>query len=337
MAPVAPTARAARVGVPLALLSAFTFGSSGPMAKALIDSGWTAGAAVLVRIGGAAVILGVAVAISHRGRLRLARASVRTLLAYGVVAMAGAQLAFFNAVRTLDVGVALLLEFTAPVLLVAWTAVRTRRAPSARTLFGAALTMVGLAFVLDLTGARAVDPVGVLWGLIAAVCLAVFFVLSERRHDDLPPMVMAAGGTAVGATVIALAGLVGVVPIHVAAHDVMLSGRAVSWVVPAVWLVLVSTSVAYLTGIAAVRRLGVRSASFVALTEVLFAVLVAWVLLAERPGPMQTIGGTCIITGIIVVRRSDRLPEPVLPEPLPPEPVAPGAAVVAGHEQVPGH
>ncbi|MFA9430424.1 DMT family transporter [Egicoccus sp. AB-alg2] len=307
-------ARTTRFGLPMALVSAFTFGSSGPMAKALIDTGWTAGAAVLVRLGGSAIVLGVVAAILQRGRLRLSSASLRTLVAYGVVAMAGAQLSFFNAVRTLDVGVALLLEFTAPVLLVLWTAARTRRRPPAPTLIGAALTMVGLGFVLDLAGAGGVDPAGVAWGLLAAVCLAAFFVLSERQHDDLPPIVMAAGGTAIGAGVIALTGLLGIVPLGFAAADVTLAGNATTWLLPALWLVLVSTSIAYLTGIGAVRRLGTRSASFVALTEVLFAALVAWALLAQVPGPSQVVGGICIITGIVVVRRTEATRAPAAPE-----------------------
>lgn len=298
-------AGALRVGTGMALLSAFTFGSSGPMAKALIESGWTSAAAVLVRIGGAALLLGMVALVMRRGRLRMSAGSLRHLVLYGVVAMAGVQLAFFNAVRTLDVGVALLLEFTAPVLLVLWTALRTRTLPARATAGGALLTVVGLVFVLDLAGADTVDPFGVLWGLLAAVCVAAFFVLSERQHDDLPPIVMAAGGTLVGAVVIALAGAVGIVPIAFASGDVLLGGNETAWWVPALWLVVVSTSVAYLAGIGAVQRLGTRLSSFVGLTEVLFAVLTSWVLLSERPGPMQVLGGACIITGIVVVRRSE--------------------------------
>lgn len=295
-----------RAGLLMALASAATFGSSGPMAKSLIEIGWTSGSAVLVRLGGAALILVVAAAIALRGRWRPRASSVRTLVLYGVVAMAGAQLAFFSAVRTLDVGVALLLEFLAPVLLLGWTSVRSRRVPPLPTLLGAGLTMVGLAFVLELTGSTSLDPVGVAWGLLAAVCLAGFFVISERGDEHLPPIVMAAGGTTVGAVVIALAGAVGIVPLAFHADAVLLAGSEVSWVVPAAWLVLVSTVAAYLTGISAIRRLGSRSASFVALTEVLFAVLVAWLLLDELPGPFQLLGGLCIVTGIIVIQRHER-------------------------------
>jgi drug/metabolite transporter (DMT)-like permease len=301
-----PRDAAVRAGLAMALVSAATFGSSGAMAKSLIEIGWSAGAAVLVRLGGAAVLLTIAAAIALSGRWRPRSASLRALVVYGVVAMAGAQLAFFNAVRTLDVGVALLLEFLAPVLLLVWTSIRTRSLPQLPTMAGAGLTMIGLAFVLEPTGAGGIDPVGVAWGLMAAVCLGAFFVLSERRDDDLPPLVMAAGGTAVGAIVIALAGLVGVVPLSFGAGDTLLAGREVSWVVPALWLVVVSTVAAYLTGIGAILRLGTRSASFVALTEVLFAVLIAWVLLAELPGPTQLIGGGCIVAGIVVIQRRER-------------------------------
>lgn len=295
-----------RTGLGLALASAATFGSSGTMAKALIETGWSSGAAVLVRLGGAAVVLTVAAAVALRGRWRLRPRSARALVTYGIVAVAGTQLAFFNAVRTLDVGVALLLEFLAPVLLLAWTSLRTRTRPATATLFGAALTMVGLAFVLELTGTASVDPVGVAWGLLAAVCVSAFFVLSSRQDDELPPLVMAAGGTAVGAVVVAIAGLLGVVPLGFAAADTVLGGASVGWYVPAVWLVVVATVTAYLTGIEAILRLGTRTASFVALTEVLFAVLVAWVLLAQLPGPSQLVGGICIVAGIVVIQRTER-------------------------------
>ncbi|MCC5948999.1 MAG: EamA family transporter [Nitriliruptoraceae bacterium] len=304
------------VGIGLALTSAATFGSSGPMARSLIDAGWTSGGAVLVRLGGAAVVLLAVAAWRLRGSgWRPTSDERRTIVLYGLIAMAGTQLAFFNAVRTLDVGVALLLEFLAPVLLLVWSSVRTRTVPRPATLAGAGLTLVGLLFVLDLTGTSTLDPVGVLWGLAAACGLAGFFVLSERTPENLPPLVMAAGGTAIGAVVIALAGVVGLVPLAFTAADTVLAGGTVSWMLPAAWLVLASTVAAYLTGIAAVRRLGSRSASFVALMEVVFAVLTAWVLLAQLPEVRQLIGGACIVTGIIVIQRNARVRPPQTPTP----------------------
>lgn len=297
--------RTLRVGLGLALVSATSFGSSGAMARSLIDTGWTAGAAVLVRLGGAAILLTLVLLVTRRGRVRISAGSLRIVVIYGIVAMAGTQLAFFNAVRTLDVGVAILLEFTAPVLLLGWSAARTRRRPRRGTLTGALLTLLGLACVIEVWGTAGVDLGGVLWGLAAAVCLAAYFVISARQEEDLPPLVMAAGGTTVGAAVIGLTGAIGIVPLTFATEDALLAGVAVGWWVPALWLVAVSTGIAYLTGIGAIHRLGTRSASFVALTEVLFAALVAWALLTQLPGTWQLVGGGLIVAGIVLVQRDE--------------------------------
>jgi len=293
-------------GLALALASAVTFGSSGVGAKALIASGWTAGGAVLVRLGGAAIVLLLIGTVVYRGRWPVQPGAARTLFLYGAVAMAGTQFAYFNAVRTLDVGVALLIEFLAPVLLLAWTAVRTRTLPAAATLAGATVAIGGLALVIDPRGAGPLDPVGVIWGLAAAVGLCAFFVLSSRDSSGLPALVMAAGGTTVGAVLMGLAGLVGLVPIRITTEQTILAGNTVPWVFPALWLVLVATVVAYLTGIGAISRLGTRVASFVALTEVLAAILIAWLLLSELPGPMQLIGGILILLGIVTVQQRDQ-------------------------------
>lgn len=300
----------ARIGTAMALLSAAAFGSSGPMAKALIDAGWTAGAVVLVRLGGAAVILVIAAAVALRGRWHPSAAGLRTILLYGVVAMAGVQLAFFNAVRTLDVGVALMIEYLAPLLLLAWTTLRRRAMPPLPTLLGAALALVGLVFVLDPSGSASLDPVGVAWAAMAAVGLAAFFVISNHQHTDLPPLVMAAGGTTVGAIVVAVAGGLNVVPLAFTASDAWLGGAAVTWLVPAASLVVIATLVGYLSGIGGIIRLGTRSASFLALAEVLFAVLFAWFLLAEVPTTQQLLGGAAIIAGIVVIRRQELVAVP---------------------------
>jgi len=309
-------ARVVRTGTVMALASAAAFGSSGPMAKALLEAGWTAGAVVLVRLGGGAAILLVAAAVMLRGRAWPSRAAWRTTALYGLVAMAGCQLAFFNAVRTLDVGVALMIEYLAPVLLLAWTSARSRTLPPALTVGGAVVTLVGLALVLDVGNGAAIDPGGVAWALLAALGLAAYFVISEHSHDDLPALVMVAGGTTVGAVVIAVVGAVGLVPMSFSTASAAVAGQSVSWLVPALWLALMTTVLSYLTGIGAILRLGSRSASFLALTEVLFAVLVAWLVLAELPGVIQLLGGALIVGGIVVIRRQEGAVAPE-PEPLP--------------------
>jgi drug/metabolite transporter (DMT)-like permease len=220
--------------------------------------------------------------------------------------MAGTQFAYFNAVRTLDVGVALLIEFLAPVLLLVWTTLRTRTLPGRATTVGAVLAIAGLVLVIDPRGAGPLDPIGVAWALAAAVGLSGFFVLSARERSGLSALVMATGGTAVGALIMGALGLVGLVPVRFTTERAVLAGAEVAWWVPALGLVLVATVLAYLAGIGAVSRLGTRVASFVGLTEVLAAVLIAWLVLSELPEPTQLVGGTLILLGIVLVQQGDR-------------------------------
>ena len=68
-----------------------------------------------------------------------------------------------------------------------------------------------------------------------------------------------------------------------------------------------------MAGIAAARMLGAKLASFVGLTEVLFAVLFAWLLLGQLPTVMQLVGGVLIVAGVALVR-IDELRTPDSPE-----------------------
>ncbi|MGA5300363.1 EamA family transporter [Nucisporomicrobium flavum] len=309
-------ARSAGLGLGLALLSAATFGTSGTLARSLIDAGWSAGAAVAVRVGVASLILAVPAALSLRGRWDVARRSLTDVGLFGLLAVGGAQLGFFNAVRYLPVGVALLLEYSGILLVMLWMWLRHGERPRRLTIAGAVAAVIGLSLVLDVTGDARIDPVGVLWGLMAAVGLATYFVLSARVHPELPSVALACGGMAFGAVVLVLLGVIGVLPLAATFGSVDFAGHRTSWLLPTAGLVLVAAVIAYVSGIGAARILGAALSSFVGLTEVLFAVLIAWLVLDELPGVMQLIGGAFVVAGIALVRL-DQLPgrQPASEEP----------------------
>jgi drug/metabolite transporter (DMT)-like permease len=294
--------RAVGAGLGLAVVSAFTFATSGTFARSLIDAGWSAEAAVVARIGVAALILAAPAAWSLRGKWPVLRRNVRTLGLFGLLAVAGAQVGFFNAVRYLPIGVALLLEFFGIVLVVGWMWLVHRQRPSRLTLAGAVAAIAGLLFVLDLSGSSGFHPLGVVWGLVAAVGLAGYFVLSARSDPSLPPVVLATGGMGIGAVALGLAGLAGLLPLRATFGDVEFGGRVVSWLVPVAGLCLVAAVVSYVAGIAAARILGPRLSSFVGLTEVVFAFLIAWLVVNEVPTPRQLAGGALIVLGVALVR-----------------------------------
>ena len=154
-------APAARVGggLLLAVVSAATFGVSGALASPMLDAGWSAGALVLVRIGlGALVVLPMGL-VGLRGRWHLLRRSAGLVTAYGVLAVAGAQFCYFSAVSSMQVGPALLIEYTAPAAVVVWMWLRHGQRPGPLTLLGGALAAVGLVLVLDLVSGADVSLV----------------------------------------------------------------------------------------------------------------------------------------------------------------------------------
>ena len=230
------------------------------------------------------------------------RRNLGPVAVFGLLGVATAQACFFNAVRYLPVGVALMLEYLGIVLVVGWMWLVHGQRPRRLTVVGSVAALVGLGLVLDLTGAGRLDPVGVLWGLGAAVGLAGYFVLAARVDADLPSVTMASGGMAVGAAVLAparpdrgaaAAGHLRRGRLRRAAHQLARPDRR---------------AVAGRRGgrlpdrDRRTRILGARLSSFVGLTEVMFAVLIAWLLLGELPMPVQLAGGALIVAGVALVR-----------------------------------
>lgn len=292
------------VGLLIAVLSASMFGTSGAVAKSLLVEGWSPGAAVTVRIAVGAVLLAPLALWEMRGRWHLLRSRLAWthLGLFGLLAVAGCQLFYFLAVERLSVGVALMLEYLGPILVVGWLWLARGQRPRPLTVGGIAVALVGLLLVLDVLGDVRLSTVGVLWGLAAAFGLAVFFVVGADDASELPPLAFACFGMTLGVVALVVAGLAGVVPMTWDTGPAALAGLTVPWWVPVLWLGVVAAGLAYATGIFAARALGAKVSSFVGLTEVMFAVLWAWVLLAELPAPVQLAGGLLILAGVVCVK-----------------------------------
>jgi drug/metabolite transporter (DMT)-like permease len=322
--PIALPARPrATSGLLLAVASALAFSSSGPVVKPLLEAGWSLGAALVVRMGVAALILSPALVRALVRDHALLRRHGATVLVFGLSGVAGCQLFFFSAIQRMPVAVALLIQYLAPVLVVGFVWLRTRRAPSALVIAGSVVAIAGLVLVVDIAGAR-FDLIGTLLALCASVCAAVYFVVSERAGGDLPPLALASGGLFVGTALMGVLALTGVLPFAAPPVTVELLGMQLPGIVAMLWVAVVATTLGYALGVVAVPRIGSRVASFVGLAEVLFALGFAWLLLGEVPAPIQFAGGALILVGVVLVRldsnaggapEPERATVPVVPAP----------------------
>lgn len=315
-------------GLGFALIASASFGLSGSLARGLMDAGWTPGAAVLLRVTLAALVLALPGALAMRGRWHLVRRAAPTVVVYGLFAVAGAQLFYFMAVKSLDVGIAMLLEYLAPVAVILWLWVRRGARPTRLTGIGAAIAAVGLVLLLDVLGGASVNIVGVGWALLAMVGATVYFIISGDASSPLPPISLAAGGLAVAAVVLGVAAALGLLPIAMTTADVVLVPVTLPWWGAILALGVITAALAYVAGIAATRKLGARLGSFVALSEVLAAAVFAWILLGQAPAAIQIAGAALVLAGVIVVKLGEPDATAVEPE-LPVIPDAPPAPVAA--------
>lgn len=311
----APLSRMSR-GLLWAVLSATAFGMSGALARPLLDAGWTPGAAVLVRVALAALVVLPFGVRALRGRWDLVTGNVVTIGLYGVLAVAAAQFCYFSAVQHMEVAPALLIEYTAPAAVVVWMWLRHGERPSWITVAGAGVAALGLVLVLDLASGADVSTVGIAWALAAMVGCAAYFLISADEDNGLPPISLAAGGLTVGAVTLGALGFSGVLPLRATTAPVIYAGHAIAWWAPLVVLGLVTAALAYTSGIRASRLLGSRLASFVALLEVVMAVIFAWLLLGQLPGGIQFAGGALILLGVVGVKLGERRTAEVEPLPI---------------------
>jgi len=318
---VASSSRVRTAGLIMAVVSALAFSSSGPLIKPLLEAGWSLGAALLVRMGVSGLLLAPALVLAVRRERSFLRRHWRIILGFGLTAVAGCQILFFAAMQRMPVAVALLIQYLAPVLLVGLAWVRSRRAPSRLVMIGSVVAIAGLVLVVDISGAR-FDLLGTLFALGAAVCVGAYFLISERAGDDLPPLALASGGLIVGAVLMGVLCATGILPFQTPSVEVVLAGATLPWYLPLFWVAGVGTTLGYALGVMAVPRIGSRVASFVGLSEVLFALGFAWLLLAEVPAPVQFLGGALILVGVVLVRmdaeaghRPDAISAPAVPTP----------------------
>ncbi|MBQ0830653.1 EamA family transporter [Streptomyces tagetis] len=305
------------VGLGLALVSALAFGGSGVAAKPLIEAGLDPLHVVWLRVAGAALVM-LPLAVRHRGLLRRRPG---LLAGFGLFAVAGVQACYFAAISRIPVGVALLVEYLAPALVLGWVRFVQRRPVTRAAALGVVLAVGGLACVVEVWAGLGFDALGLLLALGAACCQVGYFVLSDQGSDagdEAPdPLGVIAYGLLVGTAVLTVVARPWSMEWSVLARSASMDGTPVAAGLLLAWIVLLATVLAYVTGVLSVRRLSPQVAGVVACLEAVIATVLAWVLLGEHLSAPQILGGLVVLVGAFIAQSS-------APSKSPPDPVASG-------------
>ncbi|MEU3188300.1 EamA family transporter [Streptomyces sp. NPDC006923] len=289
------------VGLGIALASAFAFGGSGVAAKPLIEAGLDPLHVVWLRVTGAAVVM-LPVAWRHRSLLRRKPA---LLAGFGLLAVAGVQACYFAAISRIPVGVALLIEYLAPAMVLLWVRFVQRRHVSRAAAIGVVLAVGGLACVVEVWAGLSFDPIGVLFGLAAACCQVSYFILSDHgggAEDAADPLGVIAFGLLIGSVALTAVTRPWGMDWSLLAGSADLGGTEIAAGLLLGWVVLIATVLAYATGVVSVRKLSPQVAGVVACLEAVIATVLAWVLLREHLAAPQIAGGAVVLIGAFIAQ-----------------------------------
>ncbi len=297
-------------GYGLYLLAAFLFALNGTVSKSILLTGMDPARLSQLRVTGAFLVLLAFVAINRPQALRIRKAEVWILLAYGILGVAMTQYLYFVAIRYLPVSVALLIEFTAPIMVALWFRFGLKE-PMRRLVWAAlGLAMLGLAMVAQVWQGFTLNPIGALAAFGAAFALAIYYVLGDKQvrppepRDPVSLTMWGFGAASLFWFIVQpwwsfpwdwLSGVSE--PLGTAGITLPIPGLTV-------WMILMGTVIPFWLAVAAMKHIRASQASTIGLTEPLLATIIAWIALGEVLTPLQIIGGALILTGVIVAERS---------------------------------
>lgn len=321
--PTRPASRAA-TGVGFAVAAALLFSLNATVSKVVLQHGLSPVQLVSLRSAGAAVLLMAFTALTRPAALRVSARELAFLAIYGILGIAMVQWLYFVAIARMPVGVALLLEYTAPLLVALWVRLVRGEAVRSRVWLALALSLGGLALVAQVWRGLTLDGVGVLAAFGAAGALAAYYLMGERGLGSRDPVSLMAWIFTFSALLWALVEPWWQFPFELLDDPVALPGALEGLVVPvgllAAWVIGLGTILAFGLVLLAVGRLGSARVGIVGMLEPVGAALVAWWVLGEALHPVQLLGGAVVLAGIALAETARRqhatscpLPEGVAP------------------------
>ena len=291
------------IGVLLAVGAAILFAVNGNVSKVALQNGVSSLELVSVRSAGTAVILLVITALRNPGALRVDRRELGFLALYGVTGIAMVQWLYFVAIQRMPVGIALLFEYTAPLMVALWVRFVQKEPVKSRLWLGLAFALAGLAMVAQFWKGMALDPIGLISAVGAGAALASYYLMGEHGQRDRDPISLMAFTFGFSALLWAIVSPWQEFPFAHLTHSVdlpgALPGSTPLWVM-VLWIIVLGTVTPFLLVLFAVARLGPARVGLIGMLEPVGAGIIAWFLLGESLDTIQVCGTVIVLVGIVL-------------------------------------
>jgi drug/metabolite transporter (DMT)-like permease len=318
-APVVQAAGAAArrrpaLGYAMVLAAATLFAVNGTVSKVILASGISSLRLTEVRLTGAALGLLGALALARPSSLRLHRRELPFLVGFGIGGVALVQWFYFLAIHRLPIGIALLIQYLAPLMVALWARFVMHRPVRRQIWLALALALSGLALVVQIWERGTLDPLGVAASLGAAVTFAFYILSAEHGVAGRDAVSLSCYGFAFGALFFAVLQPWWSFPADVVGDRVSLLGNLSShdapvWALMA-WMVVLGTIVPFGLFVAALAHVPAPRASVVAMFEPVVAIVVAWAWLGEKLAAAQLVGAAIVLAGIVLAQTARTAADP---------------------------
>jgi drug/metabolite transporter (DMT)-like permease len=305
-APDVQTDRKTLWGYLMVSVAAVLFAVNGAVAKVILSTGLSSPRLSEVRSTGAFALLFVGIVALRPQLLRVGRRELALLAVFGVAGLVSVQLFYFLAIHRLDIGVALLIQYLAPLLVALWARYAMHEYVRRRIFAALALSLSGLALMVEIWRGVTLDGLGVTYALIAAVAFAVYILLAERAVAARDAFSVSCYGFFFAALFWAIVQPWWSFPTSIPGRVISLQGHLAGvhlpvWVLMA-WMVVLGTIVPFALVVGALRHLSATRAGIVAMLEPVVATVVAYAWLGESLSPVQVAGGLVVLTAILLAQ-----------------------------------
>ena len=302
--PVEPARRRhPRVGYLMVAAAAVLWGVNGGVSKTILATGLSSERLAQVRSLGAAAGLVAILALTAPERLRLTRRELPYLVAFGMGGLAFVQFFYFLAIHRLAIGIALLIEYLAPLLVALWARF-VQHAPVRRRIWLAlALALTGLGLIVDIFGGgESLPGAGVAFALGGAFAYALYVLLAEHVVGGRDAVSLLAWGFLFASVFWACVVPWWSFPAHALTADTSLGGRLASHHAPvwllAAWMVVLGTIAPFFLLVGALRHVTATTAGIVAMLEPVVGALVGWLWLRESLDAVQLAGAAVVLAAV---------------------------------------
>ena len=284
------------------------FAISSIPAKLAMESGLSAFRLTQIRTMGAFLVLFLYVYLKNKNSLRINRKELPIFIAFGLFGFAAVNLFYFLAIQRLNVGVALIIEFTAPIWIVLWMRFIQKKIVSKLMWWGLVTGLTGLVLIAQVWRGLTLDGLGVTFALLDAFALALYFLVGEKLVGVKSSEATMAWGFGVSSAFFAIIQPWWTFPFEELGRVVDLTGRLAGISIPTyyliLWIIVLGTAVPYFLVLNGLRGLSAATSSSIGMLEPVFGGIFAWIFLYEKLNFIQSVGAVVVLIGIYLANRA---------------------------------